>query len=71
MKTRQKPDLLTILALVTILGVAVTVIAQWFQKKSDQYGYAPQSRMMQSTLNKQAYQVNFVRTVSHSKMSEL
>lgn len=67
MKIRRKPDLLSILALITLLGVLISSLAQWYVRNNStdltRFPAGLQQNLQEKT--NELYRGNFVNVSGH------
>jgi len=69
MKIRRKPDFLTLLAIVTLLGVLISSLFQWYVRRESVLSYRTSHSILREQIrqqNSQLYKGNFIKISSQS-----
>ena len=69
MKIRRKPDFLTLLAIVTLLGVLISSLLQWYMRRESVLSYSQSKSQLTEQVryrSNQLYRGNFIRVSSQT-----
>lgn len=70
MKIRRKPDFLTLLAVVTLIGVLISSLVQWYLRRESVLSYSSTQSLMTERMRvraSQLYRGNFVKVADQAK----